>query len=209
MKELNQVPSANLPIPQDDRYPWPHDDQTFQLDLIVTGGWKWELEYRFNPVTLPPEVHNVISDTGFGIGDPVFDLAQFPQRAGRYMIELKYFEEDNVDWESGVNDPDYGFNVVSVERQGFMSAIGRALFGPVKAVALWWQKTWPWGYLCDFHWEGQGRIRLTKNGWVIVGGEKEGDATDALPVTFVSPACVERIVEEMNKKWYAPKNVAP
>lgn len=71
----------------------------------------------------------------------------------------------------------------------------------IKAIAVFFIRIWPWGYLCDFQWGHQGRIQLTKNCWVIVS---HGNSQDALPINFVSQELGDRIVEEMNNKWYAP-----
>jgi hypothetical protein len=71
----------------------------------------------------------------------------------------------------------------------------------IKAIVVFFIRIWPWGYLCDFHWGAQGRIRLTKYLFVIVSN---GDNSDTLPINLVSQELVDRIVEEMNNKWYAP-----
>lgn len=80
----------------------------------------------------------------------------------------------------------------------------KALDTLIKRPVRWFVRTWPAGYLVDFHWEGQGRIRLTKDFWVVVGGETKNDSTDALPISFVSEKLVKRIAEELNGKWYMP-----
>jgi hypothetical protein len=71
-----------------------------------------------------------------------------------------------------------------------------------KAGVRWCVTTWPFGYLCDFEWGHQGRIRVTKDLWVIVGDK--GGGTDALPITFCSPQLIARVEEELTGRWYAP-----
>lgn len=75
----------------------------------------------------------------------------------------------------------------------------------LRAAARWVAVKWPYGYLCDFQHETQGRIRLTKSLWVIVGDRKVDGSEDALPASFVSSRLLNRIQQEMNKKWYAPR----
>lgn len=85
-----------------------------------------------------------------------------------------------------------------------MGRVAKAFDTLIKAPVRWLVRTWPFGYLCDFKHERQGRIRLTKSLYVVVGGDKRGDAIDALPITLVSDSMVERIVQEIHKKWYMP-----
>ena len=80
----------------------------------------------------------------------------------------------------------------------------RRIWEGFKAAVRWCVVTWPFGYLCDFHWEGQGRIRVTKSLWVIVGGDKDDPSTDGLPITFCSPALIARVEEDLTRRWYAP-----
>lgn len=73
-----------------------------------------------------------------------------------------------------------------------------------KTGVRWFIAHWPFGYLCDFEWDTQGRIRVTKQLWVIVGDKKKDGSTDALPLVYCSQALVDRVAEELGKKWYAP-----
>lgn len=190
---------------------WPFSGQEFDVEIIVTGGGKWELEHTLNEKSAPAQVLEVLSEFGMGMDEPMFVRDDLPNKAGRYLAKLEFHLCDSIDWESGINDPDFGFNVISVRRLGIAGALARTparLFELIKAPARWIVRTWPYGYLCDFHWEGQGRIRLTKGLWVIVGGETKNDSTDALPITFVSEKLVDRIAKELNGKWYMPAGAA-
>jgi hypothetical protein len=188
--------------------PWPHVGQEFDVEIVVTGGGEYELEVMLVKNTAPEEVLEAMYPvSGVYITDELFHEDEIPTKPGRYVARLKYWQEDSVDWESGFNDPEYGFVIVHC-RMTVLSVLRRAgakVFDTlIKAPVRWWVRTWPYGYLCDFHWEGQGRIRLTKDLWVIVGGTKDDPSMDALPISFVSQKLVDRIGEEMNGKWYMP-----
>jgi hypothetical protein len=185
---------------------WPHNGQIFNVEIIVDGGCdEFEPEYELEREGLPDEVREVDSQVGVIY---LIDKDELPKRAGRYGVRMTFWSDDSVDWETGINDPHIGFMILSYREQGALPAlrraVGKAFDTLVKAPVRWAVRTWPFGHLADFHWEGQGRIRLTKSGWVIVGGEKPGDSTDALPIFLVSHKCQEAIAAEIGKKWYMP-----
>lgn len=72
----------------------------------------------------------------------------------------------------------------------------------LKATVWWFFITWPYGYLCQFEY-GELQVRVTKKGWVIMS---DGQAEDALPAHFVSQKLIDRIKEELKKKWYCPED---
>jgi len=186
--------------------PWPHNGQCFDVEIVVDGGCgDYELEYELGGTPLRDELAEVNSQVGV-IYLLEQDRESLPQRAGRYALRLAFWSDDSVDWETGINDPNIGFQVLSCRKTGVLSVLRRAggnvFDAAVKAPVRWLVRNWPFGYLADFTWGQQGRIRLTKSGWVIIGGDAADPSTDALPIFLVSHQCQEAILAEISKKWY-------
>lgn len=82
-----------------------------------------------------------------------------------------------------------------------MKAFAQRLFKRIKHLRFLLAINWPYGYLCRLDSGGKETITLNKQMWVIVS---DGQSSDALPISFVSPQLVERLGAELAKKWYWP-----
>lgn len=97
------------------RIAWPTNGQEFEVELLAED----DGDSPYVTVTeagCPEEVQNVLSDFGPHLEEPLFDLSEIPKEVGRFKATLQYWSEDRVDWESGMNDPDYGFSITKLER---------------------------------------------------------------------------------------------
>lgn len=121
---IDMLADTGAPFPDDEQHDrWPFSGQVLTVEIKVSGGGEWELEYDYCG-NVPQEINNVMYEAG-GIDSPLFVMSELPQKAGRYKVQLQFYSDNHVDWETGINDPDYGFSVLSFEKLGLVARIKR------------------------------------------------------------------------------------
>lgn len=90
--------------------PWPRPGQKFEVVIVAAED---DSGLCFELIDPPCEVHNVVSDFGFGVSRHLF--GGLPDAAGLWKCEIGFFLDSHIDWESGHEDGDFGFVIFKGE----------------------------------------------------------------------------------------------
>lgn len=93
---------------------WPKSGKSYEVVFEVEHiGRSYDDLPSYTMVSAPPEVEAVLFECTF---EEVVGSQQLPIASGLFKCTLEFFSESWADWESGIEDPNFGFILHNLEK---------------------------------------------------------------------------------------------